>query len=174
MRNRQEPWWLPKGKAPSDPLHLPFIVSGCDSNSFAAFGLFRKLFWFLSPENFFPLHPSLLPTTTLWGCHVSVFHVKKSGKSIQAKWKDNITESEVNWVCLTVLAQDFCRLENFSSVKGLSACGLVGYETEWLFILKHSSAQPTYQHCFNGSDKNLYSFFMLHMGLSLGEVLHVY
>lgn len=76
MRSRQEPWWLPKEKASPDPLRLPFIASGCDSNSFAVFGLFRKLFWFLSPENFFPLHPSLLPTTTLWGCHVSVFHVK--------------------------------------------------------------------------------------------------
>lgn len=42
-------------------LCLSFVMSGCDSNSFAVFGLFRKLFWFLSPESFFPLYPAPPP-----------------------------------------------------------------------------------------------------------------
>lgn len=62
---------------------------------------------------------------------MSVFHVKNSGKPIQAKQKDDTTESEVGGAGCTALARGFCGLRN-------SPTG----ETEGLFVLKPLLARP--------------------------------
>lgn len=64
---------------------------------------------------------------------MSVFHVKNSGKPIQAKQKDDSTESEVYGAGCTALARGFCGLQN--SPRG---------ETEGLFVLKPLLARPSH------------------------------
>lgn len=149
-------------EGPLCPLHLPFIVPGCDSNALAVLGLFRKLLVSFTREFLFTLSlpvPSLHRTLRL-SCER--FPFKKYGKLIQTNQKDSITESEASQVCLTALMQDFHRLED-SGVK-TSRAGLKVGKPEGLFVLEHLRTEPTYQQCFSGRDKNLCPFISASYG----------